>query len=428
MAMSSLELGAFVLVAAAAASWLNAVSPKQPIAVALLILGMVAALGLRAAGAFWPGLIPPGSIAGFIDQIDYPELVLNFLLAYLLFAGAMNVNVGALMQRGAVVLILATVGVAISALIIGAGFWWITSLVGHPVPFLWSVVFGLIVSPTDPVAVLATVKRTTMEPLLRAQIEGEALFNDGIAVVFFRAALALALAQGAGSLDPIELAGHVAWEALGGAALGLAAGGLTVLVMRAIDDWAAETLITLAVATAVYAACLRLGLSGPIGVVMCGLVIGSAWGQKTMSDHSQRYLQPFWHLIDENLNGILFLLMGLSLFGLEFEPYHLLIALAVIPLGLAARWLSIALPAAPMLALRRKVDPGLITLLTWAGVRGGLSAAMALSLPESPFKSVIVAATFAIAVFSIVVQSTTAEWLVVRTGYGTRTDAAPGPS
>ena len=427
MELTLLGLAAVIFGAAAVASWINATLFKLPIAVALLVLGMLASVMVMALDQLQPQLGAGRMFTAVVGQVDYPKLILRFMLAYLLFAGAMNVDVGALGRRSLAAGVLATLGVVISAGVIGVCFWGIAGALGYDMPLTWAVVFGVIVSPTDPIAVLATVKRTTLERLLRSQIEGEALFNDGVAVVLFRAALAFALAHGAGHVDTLQIGGRVLIEALGGAGIGLAFSVVAVGFMRVVDDWGAETLITIAVATGVYAVALALEVSGPIGVVCAGLVMGSRWSEKGMSDNTRRYLNPFWHLVDENMNGIMFFLMGLQLYGLHFEPRYALVALAVVPVGLAARWISVALPSAALLATGRTVSLGLLSLLTWAGVRGGLSAAMALSLPDTPQKPVILIATFSVAVFSIVVQSMTVEGLVVRTGYGQRR-ADPEPS
>lgn len=232
-------------------------------------------------------------------------------------------------------------------------------------------------------------------------------------MVLFRLTLALVLSQGTDAEPPMALLGHGLVEAFGGALLGLAVGAVAVAVIHAVEDWATETLLTIATAVVVYAACLNLGLSGPIGVVCAGLIVGSKWAERGMSPASLRYIHPFWHVADEGLNAILFLLVGLEAFRMELTGPALVLLIAAPLLVLAARWLVLAVPG---LALRLPLK--LTNVLTWAGVRGGLSLAMALSLPDRPERGLILAATLGVIVFSILVQSLTMERLALKTGYG----------
>jgi CPA1 family monovalent cation:H+ antiporter len=416
-------IAAGLLAATALAAWINARILRLPVAVGLLVLGVLAVVGVRLLDVAWPDLGAVATVSGLVGMIDYPHLVLNFMLAYLLFAGAMNVDLDALARRGWAVGVLATLGTVITAVVVAAAFWGVARLAGFEVSPVWALVFGVIVSPTDPIAVLAMTRRTDLDPEVKAQLEGEALFNDGVAVVLFRAALALAVAQGAsafGQAELIDLGRQVAIEALGGALVGLVGGVLTVLVIGAARDWMTETLATVACATAVYALALHFEFSGPIGVVVAGLVAGSRWSEARMSEPARRYIHPFWHFTDEALNAVLFFLAGLMALRLEIDarfPWQLMLAAPFILL--AARWIAIAIPSAPLPLIGRKASVKLINLLTWAGVRGGLSLAMVLSLPEVAEKQALLAATFGIVLFSIVVQSMTMERLAVSTGYGT---------
>ena len=276
--------------------------------------------------------------------------------------------------------------------------------------------FGVLISPTDPVAVLAALKRTSLIPDIRALIEGEALFNDGVGVVLFGAALTFA-AEGTAA-SPLPLVGQVLLQAGGGAALGAVAGWLAVAAMRQIDDYLAEVGITLALATGAYALAQHLSLSGPIAVVVAGLMLGRHASGEAMSAETRRYVTAFWTIVDENLNGVLFLLVGLVVIGLKFDLQVDALAVVAIPLTLAGRWISIAGPSAIVARVDRSIRPGLGTVLTWAGVRGGLSLAMALSMPPSRQRDIIVAATYVVVVFSVIVQSLTLERLIVRVGYG----------
>jgi CPA1 family monovalent cation:H+ antiporter len=291
-----------------------------------------------------------------------------------------------------------------------------------PLSFAWALVFGVLISPTDPVGVLAALKRTSLVPDIRALIEGEALFNDGVGVVLFGAAVSLAAG---GGVAPWPIAGQVLLQAGGGAALGLVLGLVGIRAMRSIDDYVVEVGITLALATGVYALAQALGLSGPIGVVVAGLMLGRHSAQEAMSEQTRRYTRAFWTIIDENLNGLLFLLVGLEVFTIKFDPVVDILAVAAIPLIFIGRWASLAGPSALLAAVDGGVKPGLVAVLTWAGVRGGLSVAMALSLPPSRERAIILAATYVVVVFSIIVQSLTLERVIIRLGYGRALTAEP---
>jgi CPA1 family monovalent cation:H+ antiporter len=243
--------------------------------------------------------------------------------------------------------------------------------------FPWALVFGVLISPTDPVGVLAALKRTSLVADIRALIEGEALFNDGVGVVLFGAALTLA--TGGGAVAPLPLVEKVLLQAGAGGAVGLIAGLVAIEAMRSIDDYVVEVGITLALATGVYAATQALGLSGPIAVVVAGLMLGRHGAREAMSEQTRRYTRAFWTIVDENLNGVLFLLVGLEVFALHFNPLVDALAVAAIPLIFVGRWASLAGPSALLVILDQDVKPGLVVVLTWAGVRGGLSVAMALS-------------------------------------------------
>lgn len=423
------EMAALVLSVTAAASWVNAMTLKLPVAVGLLVVG----LGLTAVATCCDLLLPAlgigATIRALVVQIDFPALVLDFMLAYLLFAGAMNVNLAALIQRGWAVAALATIGTLLSTALIAAAFWGLCRLVGLDMPVSWALVFGALISPTDPIAVLAMTRRTDLEPHLQAQLEGEALFNDGVAVVLFKALLAYAVGQAAGSgghTDVAALGGHAMIEAFGGIGLGLIAALLAGLILHAVNDWITETLITVATATVVYASALHFGLSGPLGVVAAGLVMASPWAKRSLSVHSREYIHPFWHVIDEGMNAVLFLLVGVTAIALHLNLQTVALLICAPVIVLACRWITVAAMGSALPLFRRKAPLKLYNVLTWAGVRGGLSIAMVLLLPEGPERQAIFAAALGVVIFSIVVQSMTMEKLALRTGYGSpRKDAEP---
>jgi CPA1 family monovalent cation:H+ antiporter len=382
----------------------------------MLLVGLSATLALIGLDHLAPGLGVGPAMGAIVRQVDFSAAVLRFMLAYLLFAGALHVDFEALKRRARTAAVLATLGVVISAGIIAAGFWLVARWAGVPLSFAWALVFGVLISPTDPVGVLAALKRTSLVADIRALIEGEALFNDGVGVVLFGAALTLA--TGGTAVAPLSIVGQVLLQAGGGGALGLVLGLVAIRAMRSIDDYVVEVGITLALATGSYALAQALGISGPIAVVVAGLMLGRRNGRDAMSEQTRLYTRAFWTIVDENLNGVLFLLVGLEVFTIKFDPLVDVLAAAAIPLIFIGRWTSLAAPSALLAAVDGGVKPGLIAVLTWAGVRGGLSVAMALSLPPSRERAIVLAATYVVVIFSIIVQSLTLERVIIRMGYG----------
>ena len=416
MTLSLFDLAAIFLCLSALIGWLNLKLLRLPPSVAMLVIGLSGTLTLIGVDRLAPRLGIGAMVGQVIAQVDFSAAVLRFMLAYLLFAGAMHVDFEALKRRGWTAAVLATFGVVISAGVVGGGFWLVARLVGVSLTFAWALVFGVLISPTDPVGVLATLKRTSLVADIRALIEGEALFNDGVGVVLFGAAVTLAV--GGHAIAPGPIAILVLVQGGGGVALGCLAGFVAILAMTAIDDYGVEVGITLALATGVYALAQALGLSGPIAVVAAGLMLGRHSAREAMSEQTRRYTRAFWTIIDDNLNGVLFLLVGLEVFALKFDPLVDVLAAVAIPLIFIGRWAALAGPSA-LLALRDDaIGPGLVAVLTWAGVRGGLSVAMALSLPPTRERAVILAATYVVVVFSTIVQSLTLERLIIRLGYG----------
>jgi CPA1 family monovalent cation:H+ antiporter len=425
MTLSLFDLAAIFLGLSAVIGWLNLKLLRLPTGVAMLIVGLATTLALVSIDRLAPGLGLDRAMGQIVRQVDFSAAVLRFMLAYLLFAGAMHVDFEALKQRGWTAAVLATFGVVISAGVIGGGFWLIARWIDVPLSFAWALVFGVLISPTDPVGVLATLKRTSLVADIRALIEGEALFNDGVGVVLFGAAVTLAM--GGGTVAPLPIAGQVLLQAGGGGLLGLAMGLLAIRAMRSIDDYVVEVGITLALATGVYALAQALSLSGPIAVVVAGLMLGRHSVREAMSEQTRRYTRAFWTIVDENLNGVLFLLVGLEVFTLKFDRLVDVLAAAAIPLIFVGRWAAMAGPSALLGALDGGVKPGLVAVLTWAGVRGGLSVAMALSLPPSRERAIILATTYVVVVFSIIAQSLSLEWVIIRMGYGRALATADEP-
>ncbi|WP_262029200.1 cation:proton antiporter [Microvirga sp. Mcv34] len=410
---SAFDLIAVLLVLTAVFGWLNHVFLRLPHSIGLLIMALGASLVLIGIEVALPNVALYESLTAMLRQIDFRETVLNGMLAFLLFAGALHVDLGILRERAWTVGLIATLGVVISTAVVGVGLWWLSGLLGIAISLPWALVFGALISPTDPVAVLSTLKTVEVPKALEMDMAGESLFNDGVGVVVFTVLLALAAGSG-GESSILHVAELFFVEALGGAALGWGTGYLAYRAMRRIDDYPMETLISLALVAGTYALAAKLHMSGPIAVVVAGILVGNRGPVDAMSDLTQRYVFGFWTLVDEILNSVLFLLIGLEVLVLRFDPFFAGLAAASIPLVLLGRFLAVTGPVL-MLQGRQEFVRGTIPVLTWGGLRGGISIALALSLPEVAEKPPLLAATYAVVVFTIVVQGLSLRAVVGRT-------------
>jgi monovalent cation:H+ antiporter, CPA1 family len=410
---SAFDLIAVLLVLTAVFGWFNHVVIRLPHTIGLLVMALGASLVLIGIEVALPDVALYESLTAMLQQIDFRETVLNGMLAFLLFAGALHVDLGILRERAWTVGLIATLGVVISTAVVGIGLWWLSGMLGATVPLPWALVFGALISPTDPVAVLSTLKTIEVPRALEMDMAGESLFNDGVGVVVFTVLLALASGAGGegGILHVVEL---FFVEALGGAVLGWGTGYLAYRAMRRIDDYPMETLISLALVTGTYALAAKLHMSGPIAVVVAGILVGNRGPVDAMSDLTQKYVFGFWTLVDEILNSVLFLLIGLEVLVLRFDPSFAGLAVVSIPLVLLGRFLAVTGPVL-MLRARQEFVRGTIPVLTWGGLRGGISIALALSLPEVAEKPPLLAATYAVVVFTIVVQGLSLRAVVRRT-------------
>ena len=411
--LSAFDLVAVLLVLTAAFGWINHRIVRLPHTIGLLVMGLGASLVLIGVELAFPSVLLYEDLAGIIRQIDFQATVLNGMLAFLLFAGALHVNLAVLRERSWAVASMATLGTLISTAIVGIGFWLASRALGVPIPVAWALVFGALISPTDPVAVISTLKAVRVPETLEIDMTGESLFNDGVGVVVFTILVAAATGVDGGALNGLHIGRLFLVEALGGALLGLVCGYLAYRAMRAIDDYTIEVLISLALVTGGYALAAKLHMSGPIAVVVAGLLIGYRGPRDALSDETQRYLFGFWTLVDEVLNSVLFLLIGLEVLVLRLDPSFGWLAGIAVPLVLGARLLAVSVP---VLALRstHSFVRGTIPVLTWGGLRGGISIALALSLPEVAEKSVILAATYAVVLFTVIAQGLSLRALVKR--------------
>ncbi len=414
--MSLFELTAVLFTLTAAFAWLNHQFIRMPNSIGLLVMGLVSSLLLIGVNFVFPGAGVADQVAAVIGQVDFSQALLQGMLAYLLFAGGLHVDLNHLKRRALVVSTMATVGVVILTAIVGVGLWLIAAALGVSLSLPWALVFGALISPTDPIAVQSTLKSVGAHPMLDIDMTGESLLNDGVGVVVFTALLAIAL-EPAGELTLAEVVGEFVVEAFGGGLLGFLTGYLAYRAMRRIDDYAIEVLISLALATGTYALANALGMSGPIAVVVAGLLIGNRAAEDAMSEETQRYMFGFWTLLDEILNSVLFLLIGLEVLVLRFDLSLTGIVVLAVPLVLAARFVSVLLPVA-VLRVTQTFVTGTVAVLTWGGVRGGISIALALSLPEGPAKGIILACTYAVVIFAVIVQGLTLGGVIRRVGAG----------
>ncbi len=400
--MAALDTAAALVTLAALFSWANHRYIRLPTTIALLLFSLAASLAIIALGSL--GIHFDTLAIELLAEIDFDEALLHGMLSFLLFAGALHVDLDELAQRKWAIGFLASVGVLVSTVLVGAVTWWLFAALGHPLPFIWCLLFGALISPTDPIAVLAILKSAGADPALRIKMSGESLLNDGVGVAVFLVLLAVATGgedatwQGAALL--------FAREAIGGALFGFALGWIAYRLLASVDNYQVEVLVTLALVMGGYALATRLHLSGPIAIVVAGLLIGNHGRRFAMSEKTIERLDGFWELVDEILNAALFVLIGLEVLLIAFEPAWGWAAVLAIPVVLAARLASVSLAAA-LPPLRKEFPPRVIGLLTWGGLRGGISIALALSLPAAPERSALITVTYVVVVFSILVQGLT---------------------
>jgi CPA1 family monovalent cation:H+ antiporter len=399
--MALFQSFALVLTITALFGFVNERWIKLPVPIGVTLVALVTSLGLLlfrdTALTHWA--------QAFLDSLNFGTLVLQGLLSYLLFAGSLHVNLEDLSQQGWPILVLATVGVVISTAVVGLLAYLGARLLGYPLPLSWAFVFGALISPTDPIAVLGILRRLKVRRDVETLIVGESLFNDGVGVVVFLAALNVALAAGGGHGESSGALMLFVREALGGLALGFVLGVVTYLLLRAVDQYSVEVLLTLALVSGGYALADATHMSGPLAMVVAGLFIGNRGRMLAMSDTTREHLDTFWELIDEMLNAILFVLIGLEILVLA-KGYPWPMALLTIPLVLAARLVS-AGAAITTLRARRHFPAWTVRTMVWGGLRGGISVALALSLPPGQVRDLIVSMTYAVVVFSILVQGLT---------------------
>tara|TARA_R110000765_G_scaffold19134_1_gene50622 strand:- start:120 stop:1376 length:1257 start_codon:yes stop_codon:yes gene_type:complete len=412
--MAVLQITSLLIVLAGIFGAINYLFLKLPSSIGILIVALITSFGLLGVDYMSPGLGIADSVRGMVASVDFSETLLEGMLGLLLFAGALHVKTSELRREWLAVLLMATLGVALSTFVVGFSFSWLTGM-----PLLTALVFGALISPTDPVAVLGVLREADLPKSLETKIAGESLFNDGVGYVVFLILVGLAFSQsgenGHEATTFLDMLLLFVQEAGGGALLGLVLGWLTFRVMRRIDDYALEVLLTLGLAFGGYELAVALKVSAPIMAVCAGLLIGDVGAAKGMSEETRKYVDAFWQLIDEILNAVLFLMIGFEVFAVAFDGDMLLTGIASIMLALAGRLVAVAVPIS-ILRPFRNFDSGVIRIMTWGGLKGGISVALALSLPDSEWKPLILTSTYIVVVFSIIIQGLTIAKLANRVG------------
>jgi Na+:H+ antiporter len=406
--MRLFDLIAVFIVMAAGFGYLNFRLLKLPTTIGLMALSLLFSLSLFVLGAFVPAVAQQTRLV--IEQFDFNQVLLHGMLAFLLFAGALHIDLGDLARHKEPIALLATVGVLLSTLIVGVLMWGVFALLGFKLRFIDCLLFGALISPTDPIAVLSLLKKIGAPKTLEVQIAGESLFNDGIGVVLFMGLLEVA--TGENDFD----VGHFAFlfmrEAVGGAVFGLAIGLVAYRMLKSVDNYQVEILLSLALVWGGSALADALHMSAPIAMVVAGLLIGNQGRSFAMSKMTTEHLDLFWELVDEGLNAVLFVAIGMELLVLTFTASYLAAGVLAVVIVLVARLVSVGLPVW-LLRRSERFDPSMVPILVWGGLRGGISVALALSLPPEaagdsvPRREVILATTYVVVVFSILVQGLT---------------------
>jgi len=400
--MTLFQLSAALLSLAAVFAYINYRFIKLPTTIGIMLLSLVLSLALIIFGEIGFGL--EDYARGIVADIDFNQALLHGMLSFLLFAGALHVNINDLNEQKWVIGTLATIGVITSTFLIGTVVFYLLQWLGIVIPYIYCLVFGALISPTDPIAVMGILKVVGAPKTLETKIAGESLFNDGVGVVVFL--VLLGIATGGGEITTSSIISLFAIESIGGIMFGLGLGFLGFYMLRSVDNYQVEALITLALVMGGYVLAEVMHVSAPIAIVVAGLFIGNQGRMLAMSDKTRERLDDFWELIDEILNAVLFLLIGMEILILTFTKQFMVAGLFAIPIVLLARWICVGTPIQIMKRFR-EFTPYAVTILTWGGLRGGISVALALSIPDVPAREPLLVITYFVVVFSILVQGLT---------------------
>lgn len=415
--MSAFDISALFFALVAMIGVVNHHYVRLPHTIGLVVMSLMTCGVIKLVDGFTPDFHILGAIESVLRSIDFYSLVMHGMLGFLLFAGSLHVNVGDLKNQKWAIGSLATVGVLISTGLIGVGVWFGWGLAGIAVPLSVCLVFGALISPTDPIAVLGIMKTINVPKSLETKIAGESLFNDGTGVVVFTALLAFAayelgMSHGVHATGPLDILVLFLREALGGAVLGAIFGYLAFLLIRSLDEHYLEIMVTIALVTGIMSVGKALHVSGVVGVVVAGLYIGNRGTRLAMSDHTRQHLLSFWSVLDEILNSVLFLLLGLEFLIIQITNDYVLAAAIALPVVILARFTAVGIPMGTLKVAGTRFSKRAVRVMTWGGLRGAISLALVLSLPHGPYKDLLVSATYMIVIFSIIVQGLTIKRLI----------------
>ncbi len=397
-----------LIVLSAAFGYINYRFLRLPHTIGMMLIALITSLGLIGLGYLNIGF--KQEVVKTLKGIDFSYVLLNVMLSFLLFAGAININSQKLLESKYPVMIFATLGVVTSTFVVGIIFYYFMELIGIHIDFIHCLLFGALISPTDPIAVLGILKEAGIPKSLEVKITGESLFNDGVAVVIFLSLYQVAKI-GIANLSAVDVGLLFLREAVGGIVLGFALGYAGFYLLKSIDNYKVEVVITLAIVTGGYSLAEIVQVSGPLSMVVAGIITGNRGRRYAMSDTTQSYVDKFWEMSDEILNALLFMLIGFEFLVIDLKPFYLLLGLFGIVVILFARFVSVGIPVQ---AMKHTFTRHSILILTWGGLRGGISVALALSLQPDMHKSFFVAVTYVIVLFSIGVQGLTIGKLVKR--------------
>ncbi|HEX9957178.1 MAG TPA: sodium:proton antiporter [Fibrella sp.] len=409
--MDLFSLITLLLVVSALFAYINTRFLKLPDAIGVMVLSLLFSVLLIALNAIQPTWL--STVRQTVAQIDFGRVLFDVMLSFLLFAGAFHTDPAQLRAERRSVMLFAFVGVLLSTFLVGTGLYYIAHGLGYGLPYTLCLLFGSLISPTDPIAVLGILAKFKLPESVKLNIVGESLFNDGVGVVVF-ASIFRIVVNGTDNISVANISLLFLEEAGGGILFGLLLGFVIFRLLRSIDHYQTEVIITVAGVMGGYLLAQTLHISGPLAMVVAGLYVGGNARKGAMSDKTEEYVDKFWEIVDSILNAVLFVLIGLELLTLEFKSSYILICLLVIGLVLLARFISIWLP---FRAARRwlDLDDKAPVMLTWGGLRGGISIALALSIPNNlPNKSLLVTITYAVVLFSVIVQGLTMERLIRR--------------
>ena len=408
--MSIFTVITILTVLSAAFAFINTKFLKLPFTIGLMIIAICFTLVITIAGNFNPFILEEANL--IIASIDFETALLDIMLSFLLFAGALHTKIDGLKKQRMPIALFATMGVLVSTFIVGTLMYYIVQALGHQIDYIYCLLFGALISPTDPIAVLGILKDANAPKKLETKIVGESLFNDGVGVVIFLVIFKIAQ-QGVGAIEASEVGLLFFEEVVGGIALGLLAGWLVFQLMRVIDHYETEVMITLALVMGLSSLAHLIHVSGPLAVVVAGIFIGNKSPKIAWSETTQNYVDKFWELLDVLLNAILFVLIGLELLIITINGEYITFGLIAIPVTLIARYLALA---GPVMLFKKKLDfiPKTNLIMTWGGIRGGISIALALSLEPNMERELFLTVTYIIVVFSIIGQGLTLGPLVRR--------------